>query len=421
MYKYFSKPIKFFIVLNIALYLFFTNCTNTAKKVEISIESEEGIKVIDIMGGLSENQKINLSTVASGIEYCVLETNEKCLVSDQMNFYCTKDYIVTIGMAGSNDVSYVFERKTGNFVRQISRYGQGSGEYTETISSFWDGDNEQICLWGNMQYQFYNLDGTLSHKARRFKHSINNFISYNDFYVGFVSNPFGNSKTRIAFYDKTGVLFDSIPEYRTWSRTQSWYAGSIDGWIYLFRNDLFYKDIYCDTVYQIKDFTLLPRYVFDTGGKTIPYKIQEGGRYDFIASLSNNGIAVDRYENYIYLLKIFESDKHLYFLVDYRLFEYPVLYDKAEGTVQIMPPVPIPPMKGRDWKIPLCGFENDLDGGLPFWPKQMVSDREMMQVYTAEELLELDSLKITDKKLKHVLNRLEIDSNPVVAIVTLKD
>ena len=72
--------------MNIALYIFFANCTNTAKKVEVGIESEEGgIKVIDIMGGLSENQKINLSTVASNIEYFVLETNKKCLVTPNMS------------------------------------------------------------------------------------------------------------------------------------------------------------------------------------------------------------------------------------------------------------------------------------------------------------------------------------------------
>ena len=66
-------------------------------------------------------------------------------------------------------------------------------------------------------------------------------------------------------------------------------------------------------------------------------------------------------------------------------------------------------------------FENDMDGGLPFWPQQMISDKEMMCVYTAEELLKLDISKITDEKLKKVLNSLEEDNNPVVAIVTLKD
>ena len=51
----------------------------------------------------------------------------------------------------------------------------------------------------------------------------------------------------------------------------------------------------------------------------------------------------------------------------------------------------------------------------------MISEKEMMCVYTTEELLELDSSKITDPKLKKVLNSIDEESNPVVAIVTLKE
>ena len=69
----------------------------------------------------------------------------------------------------------------------------------------------------------------------------------------------------------------------------------------------------------------------------------------------------------------------------------------------------------------LYGFDNDLDGGLQFWPQQMISDKEMMSVYTAEELLELDASKITDEKLKNILNCINEESNPVIAIVTLRD
>ena len=66
---------------------------------------------------------------------------------------------------------------------------------------------------------------------------------------------------------------------------------------------------------------------------------------------------------------------------------------RGDGSVQILPPVPIP-LPSRDWKKPsLYGFENDLDNGLPFWPQQMISDHEMMCVYTAEELLTLDESK----------------------------
>ena len=51
----------------------------------------------------------------------------------------------------------------------------------------------------------------------------------------------------------------------------------------------------------------------------------------------------------------------------------------------------------------------------------LISDKEMMCVYTAEELLELDASKITNEHLKKVLNSLNEESNPIVAIVALKD
>ena len=125
-------------------------------------------------------------------------------------------------------------------------------------------------------------------------------------------------------------------------------------------------------------------------------------------------------EKYVIIFKILENSKHLYFAFDNRRQKYPAIYDKTEDKLQIMLPVSIPRLS-RDSKTPLYGFENDLDGGLPFWPQQMISDKEMMCVYTAEDLLQLDISKITDEKLKNVLNNLDEESNPVVAIVTLKE
>ena len=82
-----------------------------------------------------------------------------------------------------------------------------------------------------------------------------------------------------------------------------------------------------------------------------------------------------------------------------------------------MSPNSIPPLN-RDRRFPHYRFKNDWDDGLPFWLQQMISDEEMMCVYTAEELLKLDTSKITNEKLKNILNSLEIDNDPAVAIVT---
>jgi hypothetical protein len=418
MHKLTFKSVTIFIALNLMLFLFFADCARPVKKNEGS-----DIKEINIMEAISSNRTVKLSTVASSIEYCMLETDEKCLITPAMSVYCAKDHIVTIGnIVNNRSACYVFDRKTGKFVRQISGMGQGPGEYTEVIDLFWDEKKEQICVWTHLHYLFYNLDGSLSHQTNRFNRMMDHFVAFEDFYVGYIPNNLGNETVRVAFYDKTGKLTDSIPNYRSWIGTPRMMSVRDKGWLYSFRDTLYFKEIFCDTLYRIKDFTIRPRYIFNTGGRAIPDVIQEGGgRYDILASLNNGGIAEDRYEKYVTVLKIFEDSYRLYFAFDYRQFRYPAVYNKAEDTFQVMSPVSIPPRKGRDWKIPLYGFENDLDGGLPFWPQQMVSENEMMCVYTAEELLALDASKITDAKLKKVLNSLKEDSNPVVAIVALKD
>ena len=405
-------------ILFVLLYLFFTNCSQPVRTAK---EEDDGICEINIISNISNSRKVNLSDIASNIEYCMLEFDKKCLVTPDMSFYGSNEYIVTINEAahlGVTPVCYVFERRTGKFVRQISRMGGGPGEYLNIISSFWDEEKEQICVLGsNGMYIFYNLDGTLSHQTKIFEHFAMRFVAYQDIYAAYLTNRFGDNKIRIAFFDKTGALVDSIPNNRYWKKTQTWSAWSADCWLYNFNNELYFKELYCDTLYHIKDFELYPRYLFNTGGRAVPYEIQELGRY---FSSETSGI-INRYEKYVNIMKILESSKHLYFTIDYRQQLYPAIYDKTADNLQIMLPVSYPMPLPNDKRIPLCGFENDLDGGLPFWPQQMISDKEMLCVFAPEELLELDVSKITDAKLKNVLNSLEHDSNPVVAIVTIKD
>ena len=382
-----------YAMLSLAFCLLCVNCTNktqTSKDIE-----DNGIREINIIDNLSDAQNVKLSTIASSIDYCALEANKKSLLPLNMLYYATNNHVVAIGDHGC----YVFDRKTGDFVRQVARKGQGPGEYTEVVDRFWDAKNEQVCFWNGRNYLFYNIDGTFSHQTGRFRHHMDPFFRHEDLYVGYVSNRLANEKSRIAFYDKKGILVDSIYNYRSWERTRPGYSGVGDNWMYIFHDSLYYKDIYCDTLYQIKDFMLHPRYIFNTGGLAVPYEMQEGGQHE----MSSSGM-IDRYEKYINFYSIHEDNKYLYIRVKHKKKYHYIMYDKKENT-----------------QMGISVFENDLDGGLPFWPMQMISDKEMMGLCLAEALLELDRSKITDEKLINLLNNLDEDSNPlVVAIVTLK-
>jgi len=391
----------------LAILFFCASCSQSVKK-----RGNDGIPTIDIISNLSKTQKVNLSVIASKIDYCILETDKKCLI-DGKNIYSSGDYFISI----SRNYCYIFERKTGKFIRQISQIGQGPEDY-QYIFNLLIGANGHVCLLGNNQYLFFNLDGSLSHKINTKSRRLERSIAYEDYYVVCIHNSDGNSTIRIAFLDnKSGEIVDSIPNYRYYKRTTQSLAIENDYSFHIFNNELYYFDIYCDTLYQIKDFSLQPRYIFNTGGRTVPYESLDKGRIDIREFME--GRKYDRFENYIVINWMLEDVTFLYFTIEYRNLKYRAIYHKVENKIQIMQPVSVPDPRFIDTST--CGFENDLDGGLPFWPQQMISDKEMMCVYTAADLMELDRSRITDPKLKNVLNSLVEDSNPVVAIITLKD
>ena len=408
------KMEKNFWVLSFAIF-FFANCSQPQKQTGAE---DDGIPTIVIMANISNAQKVTLSTVASSIDYCMLETERNCVLEPGRQIFGSGDCFVAMNSGMSSNYCYVFDRKTGNFVREISQIGQGPNDYQFPVKVL-SGEKGQICLLGGNQYLFFNLDGTLSHKMNNPYLNHFNITAYEDLYVGYVSNRSGNSTIRLAFIDKTGELIDSIPNHR---------FVEVDGRrgrpletdfsFHPFNNNLYYKDIYCDTLYHIKEFTLQPRYIFNTGGRAVPYKLQSEGRVDVREAVA--GREWDRYAKYIVINTILEDVNFLYFTFDYKRMMYPAIYHKSEDKTQILMPESLPQHPSYRISSPY-GFENDLDGGLPFWPAQMISEKEMMCVYTAEELLGLDVSKITDPKLKKVLNSIDEESNPVVAIVTLKE
>ena len=52
-------------------------------------------------------------------EYIPLETNDSCLIRNGATFYATDDYIVSI----ARRQIYLFDRRTGRFVREIGKAG----------------------------------------------------------------------------------------------------------------------------------------------------------------------------------------------------------------------------------------------------------------------------------------------------------
>jgi hypothetical protein len=78
-----------------------------------------------------------------------------------------------------------------------------------------------------------------------------------------------------------------------------------------------------------------------------------------------------------------------------------------------------------------AGFHNDIDGGIPFWPKGQVSQNVLYDYISPFELKRLmddpyyKTIKFRDKEqnkaLRNCIDSAKITDNPIIFIATLKN
>jgi hypothetical protein len=76
----------------------------------------------------------------------------------------------------------------------------------------------------------------------------------------------------------------------------------------------------------------------------------------------------------------------------------------------------------------ICGIYNDLDGGLPFWPKSRIGEKELVSMFDATTLIDCALGKLetyggiapkVKESFRKMVAGLTYEDNPVVAVVTL--
>ncbi len=88
--------------------------------------------VLDLSSAIEHPENITLSDFVESITYIPLATTYDCLIDKNPKVYVTKEYIVTI----TTYRCLVFNRKNGEFIREIGHYGRGPGEYQSTRGLF---------------------------------------------------------------------------------------------------------------------------------------------------------------------------------------------------------------------------------------------------------------------------------------------
>lgn len=302
-------------IISISLILLLISCSGKQNEVN-------ELTTIDVVSAFENMQDSHLSMFVDSVVYVQLESSEKSLINIQPMIELTEDFIVVRNwVRGEPPLLLVFERKTGKFLREIGKRGNGPDEYSSVPESFFNQTQKTIyTLDVNDKILTYNLQGEIKNSFKipeQFQADVEGFpgtLSSVSFYtyldsntfVSYVQNYTGNEKKKIILYSMDTII-KIFPNYLSWERTPSRTINVVTPVFYHFDNRLFFMEPFNDTLFEVKNNEMNPRFVFSLGKYGIPYALQNeyitSGK--FINAMSVNYIT----ENKDFLFFTFYKDR----------------------------------------------------------------------------------------------------------------
>lgn len=363
----------------------------TAEKKEI-INAEAPI-TIDLVEAYKNKESIKLSTIASEITYLRLESKKEAILGGGPRIFVSDSFVVISGFKKID----LFDRASGNYIREIGKIGRGPNEYNSTrhVASF--NQKEQFIYARKWEELIaYDLKGKMVKKIKRPEVYKNMCLLEDNLYAAFTPNTGGNETRRVVIYDaieeKTIKIFPNYQFYKPTSYAVSGY----EGWFYHYKNKLFFKEYCNDTLFRVTKEQLLPKFVFNSGEYKVPYRNRENTKY--------------------FMTRLFmENSRYLFFNFSYNKHSHCSIFDKKTGNCFISD------IDGEK----NSGYINDIDNFISFNPQSINVNNELIAFVQAYKLKRwFDENPEKAAKLPPHLQKLKSikeTDNPVVMILKLKE
>lgn len=387
-----------------------------------SNETLSAFHVIDIERSLSDFKITSLSSYSSKIRYVKLETRDDCLVSQEIKKIHLEQGKIFI----NDDAPYlkVFDAYTGKYLYNIGKKGQGPGELAYLNYFDISPEKEQIILSGTGRSYRFSFDGTFIDKVD--KPTVDSIILDsnvvfldNDLYAASLRYPKEPQEYALILFDEQMKITNSLRSYRDpiqHPTIKVWSPLIQSGFFYRNGQDVRYYRGICDTIYTYNsnNQSFVPAFCFDWGkhqphlfydpSKQNPDEIwlsqktiSENTRFVFFDFLSKRASPEPFKERVYRVNRWFEITNSAIYGI----------YDKQEEKLHFL----LQPIPG------VRGLKNDLDGGIPFWPKSISSDYQMVDYYHTSRFLEIaDKLDNPDKSFSEFVRTCSEEDNPVIII-----
>ena len=367
----------------------------------------------DLSQNWSSVEKLNLSEIAGSIEYVALESGPECMLGTEAGLQVNvlRDYLV---IHDHNNVMRVFDR-SGKYLNDVGKIGEGPEEYFQLNKYYIDEERKEIYILSlESKCLVYGFDGKF---IRQFKAGgqstrviVNEEGEVGLLYLSMTADM--QDTARLAWFDSQGKELSCVPLYQNTTMGGGWYTDS-NVELYYYEGSLRFGEIPFDTLYQLEETgSFEPAWSFDPGPKGVTNEVLHN-RVRFITESNNYTV--------VYFLR--ETERYFFLTGGYNTNMYKFLCDKKTGLARTADMRELAPYPYES------GLVNDIDGGLPFWPKTTTSGigvtclpaielMEHIKNQEGEDVSRYDQKK--RQELEQLVGTLHEDDNPVVMIVSLK-
>lgn len=366
---------------------------------------------------LKKKETVNLSQIASNVEYIKLETKEECLLWGSLKKYLFTDNYIFI----SNKDHILKFSRDGKFINKIGTPGRGPGEIDLIVTMSIVPEKKLIIVQTNVgrKLLYFTFDGDFVKTV-----AFTSYVPYvkvlrDGKYLTHDNGSTGRNKYTFGLVNENMDTLSVIKNYNRWIYTQRMMIGIAYPQFepyYESGGRNYFKTMYNDTVFTVSSDKIIPSYCIDLGKYRLPNELRpERLGPDNIQSFYDKGL------NY-YFANVFQASDKL-FMTTYSHGKNPNYYflfrpDSQTGSLLVN-------KSGVS-----TGFVNDWDGGIDFWPNGCINENQVylpINVITIQN--ELDRIKSNNESIKYpekkqqlikMISDLDPFNNPIIMIVTLK-
>lgn len=348
----------------------------------------------EIEKAFSNEECKSIGDIASEVSYIRLETNDKCIVGNNPKAFASDNYIVVI----ASGRIMLFERKTGVYIGDIGNKGNGPEEYNHaSIFMPVNYGKNRILAIGNQNFLEYGYNGKCLREVLVTK-SITNTVMLDEYhYVSFFPNYEGNNKTKVSVFALDGNEIVNLPNYQVApSDGGSFSFWMPNAWFFQYNDEVFFTELFNDTVYTVKTSEIAPRMVLGLGHFLPPYEQQNSSKLS--SGFTNK---------YFMLRNMFESDRYIFYSFKYKENIYTAVYDKKMSVSALS-------KNG--------GFYNNIDNFISIPLSSINISNELVGVIYAHEIVQwFKSNKSTNLAYNlELFKNVSENDNPIIAIAKLK-